>query len=132
MPEGPMVRGSDRRADIRSRPGGSAANQAVWLGRLKCWSPSSRVSARRRRDACRPISARGVDALPAGDPSLPSGVLITIVDPDGERSFLTDRGANLNLNSVELPVAHARRCEHAGRVRLLLLRAQPRAAVMAL
>ena len=32
MPEGPLVRGSDRRAKIRSRPGGSGANQAVWLG----------------------------------------------------------------------------------------------------
>ena len=31
LPEGPIVRGSDRRAAIRSRPGGSGANQAVWL-----------------------------------------------------------------------------------------------------
>ena len=31
VPEGPLVRGSDRRASIRSRPGGSGANQAVWL-----------------------------------------------------------------------------------------------------
>ncbi len=30
-PEGPMEVGSDRRATIRSRPGSSGANQAVWL-----------------------------------------------------------------------------------------------------
>ena len=30
-PDGPIEIGSDRRATIRSRPGGSGANQAVWL-----------------------------------------------------------------------------------------------------
>jgi sugar/nucleoside kinase (ribokinase family) len=30
-PEGPLARGSDRRARIAFRPGGSAANQAAWL-----------------------------------------------------------------------------------------------------
>ena len=30
-PEGPLARGSDRRATIVERPGGSAANQAAWL-----------------------------------------------------------------------------------------------------
>ena len=30
-PEGPIAIGSDRRAAIVARPGGSAANQAVWL-----------------------------------------------------------------------------------------------------
>ena len=35
----------------------------------------------------------------------PSGVLVTIVDPDGERSFLTDRGANLALSPADLPAS---------------------------
>ena len=30
-PEGPLAIGSDRRASIVARPGGSAANQAAWL-----------------------------------------------------------------------------------------------------
>src|SRR6202034_1698460 len=30
-PEGPLARGSDRRASIAFKPGGSAANQAAWL-----------------------------------------------------------------------------------------------------
>ncbi len=33
-PEGPIARGSDRRAAIAVQPGGSAANQAVWLARF--------------------------------------------------------------------------------------------------
>ena len=34
VPEGPLVRGSDRRARIRSKPGGSGANRRVWLGSM--------------------------------------------------------------------------------------------------
>jgi sugar/nucleoside kinase (ribokinase family) len=45
----------------------------------------------------------GVEPLLAADDALPSGVLVTIVDPDGERSFLTDRGANLALSPADLP-----------------------------
>ncbi|MNL28702.1 putative sugar kinase YdjH [compost metagenome] len=48
---------------------------------------------------------RGLGVVPAlaGDRDLPSGVLVTILDPSGERSFLTDRGANLNLSVADLP-----------------------------
>ena len=47
---------------------------------------------------------RGLGVVPmlAGDQVQPSGVLVTLVDPDGERSFLTDRGANLNLSAADL------------------------------
>ena len=104
VPEGALVRGSDRRATIRSRPGGSGANQAVWLGAMGAdvWF-AARVG-----DADRAMYEnyfRGLGVVPvlAGDAGLPSGVLVTIVDPDGERSFLTDRGANLNLCDADLP-----------------------------
>jgi sugar/nucleoside kinase (ribokinase family) len=104
MPEGPMVRGSDRRAKIRSKPGGSAANHAVWLGKLGMdVTFVSRVAAAELEGSVAFFKSRGVNALLAGDPDLPSGVLISIVDADGERSFLTDRGANLNLSPVDLP-----------------------------
>ena len=33
-PEGPLAVGTDRRASIVARPGGSAANQAAWLARF--------------------------------------------------------------------------------------------------
>ncbi|MEP7240455.1 MAG: PfkB family carbohydrate kinase, partial [Devosia sp.] len=51
------------------------------------------------------LAAQGVTALLAADPVAPSGVLICIVDADGERSFLTDRGANLNLCDADLPLS---------------------------
>jgi sugar/nucleoside kinase (ribokinase family) len=104
MPEGPMVRGSDRRATIRSKPGGSAANHAVWLAALEMdVTFVSRVAEADRDASLAYFTGRGVRALLAGDPDQPSGVLISIVDADGERSFLTDRGANLNLAAADLP-----------------------------
>jgi sugar/nucleoside kinase (ribokinase family) len=104
MPEGPMVRGSDRRATIRSRPGGSGANQAVWLGALGVPVKFvSRVAAAELDSNIAYFRSRGVEPLLSGDTGAPSGVLISIVDADGERSFLTDRGANLNLSAADLP-----------------------------
>jgi len=103
-PEGPMVRGSDRRAAIRSRPGGSGANQAVWLARFG--APvhfAARVGAADLDAQAAHFSSLGVIPHFAADPEAPSGVLISIVDVEGERSFLTDRGANLNLAAEDLP-----------------------------
>jgi sugar/nucleoside kinase (ribokinase family) len=41
----------------------------------------------------------------AVDEDFPTGALITLLGPDGERSFLTDRGSNLNLCPNDLPDA---------------------------
>jgi len=103
-PEGPVVPGSDRRAEIRHRPGGSGANQAVWLGAAGAEVLfAARVGAADR--AMYENYFRGLGVVPAlsGDKALSSGVLVTILDPTGERSFLTDRGANLNLHAEDLP-----------------------------
>jgi sugar/nucleoside kinase (ribokinase family) len=104
VPEGALVRGSDRRAKIRQMPGGSAANQAVWLGRF---GADVRLLARVGASDLEPYGAyyrgAGVQPLLVPDQVLPSGMLVTIVDHDGERSFLTDRGANLSLSVADVP-----------------------------
>lgn len=104
LPEGPLVRGSDRRARIVSKPGGSGANQAVWLGAMGADVEfAARVGVADLETWQRYFRGFGVRARLAGDAEAPSGSLVTIVDPDGERSFLTDRGANLNLAPADLP-----------------------------
>lgn len=104
MPDGPMVRGSDRRATIRQRPGGSGANQAAWLGSLGVPVRFvARVAAADLETNVAYFRSRGVEPLLIGDADAPSGVLISIVDSDGERSFFTDRGCNLNLSARDLP-----------------------------
>lgn len=105
LPEGPLVRGSDRRAQITQRPGGSGANQAVWLGSMG--TPVSfvaRVGARDKPHLEAYLRGFHVDPVLIADPAKPSGILVIIVDPDGERSFLTDRGANLELQHSDMPV----------------------------
>lgn len=105
IPEGPIVRGSDRRARIESRPGGSGANQAVWLGSMGTKvSFVARVGARDKPHLEAYFKGFHVDPVLIADAEKPSGVLVTIIDPDGERSFLTDRGANLDLSHSDMPV----------------------------
>lgn len=105
IPEGPMVRGSDRRAQIRSRPGGSGANQAVWFGSMGTRvSFVARVGATDKPHLEAYFKGFHVDPVLIADAVKPSGVLVTIIDPDGERSFLTDRGANLDLSHSDMPV----------------------------
>jgi len=105
IPEGPMVRGSDRRAQIRTRPGGSGANQAVWFGAMGTRvSFVARVGAADKPHLEAYFKGFHVDPVLIADAGRPSGMLVTIIDPDGERSFLTDRGANLDLSHSDMPV----------------------------
>ena len=85
IPEGPMVRGSDRRAQIRSRPGGSGANQAVWFGSMGTRvSFVARVGAADKPHLEAYFKGFHVDPVLIADAVKPSGVLVTIIDPDGE------------------------------------------------
>src|SRR5690606_15003727 len=86
-------------------PGGSGANQAVWLGSMGAKvSFVARVGAKDKPHLEAYFKGFYVDPVLIADAQLPSGQLVTIVDPDGERSFLTDRGANLVLAPSDMPV----------------------------
>jgi sugar/nucleoside kinase (ribokinase family) len=103
-PEGPVVRGSDRRASITVQPGGSAANQAAWLA----WCGAgvdfvARVGAADVESETARFREIGVTPYLVGDPDRETGRLIALIDPDGERSFLTDRGANESLEARDIP-----------------------------
>jgi sugar/nucleoside kinase (ribokinase family) len=49
------------------------------------------------------LARGGVRAVLGADERLPAGTIVTMVAPDGERSFLTDSGANANLDRADLP-----------------------------
>jgi len=132
-PEGPLVIGSDRRAVIRSRAGGSGANQAVWMAafgldvRFAGRVGAADVPMLRGR-----FAADGVEAVLAADSSLPSGMIVTIVGADGERSFLTDRGANVALSTADLPDALLDGCQKLIVSGYALFEPGPRKAVVRL
>lgn len=105
-PEGPIVHGSDRRAAIAMLPGGSGANQAAWLARFGL--PVMLAARVGREDAeahAAALRRHGVTPALAVDERLGSGRLVALLAPDGERSFLTDRGANEALCRADLPDA---------------------------
>jgi sugar/nucleoside kinase (ribokinase family) len=103
-PEGPLARGSDRRASITVQPGGSAANQAAWLASFGVKVDFvARVGAGDVESETTRFKAIGVTPYLVGDRTHETGRLIALIDPDGERSFLTDRGANEALEARDIP-----------------------------
>lgn len=132
-PEGPLVVGSDRRAVIRSRAGGSGANQAVWMAAFGLDVRfAGRVGAADVPMLKGRFAADGVEAVLAADGSLPSGMIVTIVGADGERSFLTDRGANAALSTADLPDVLLDGCQKLIVSGYALFEPGPRKAVMRL
>jgi sugar/nucleoside kinase (ribokinase family) len=72
----------------------------------------------------------GVEPHLAADPSRETGRLIAIVDPTGERSFLTDRGANDALEAADIPDALIDRADHIHISGYSLFAPSPREAVL--
>lgn len=104
VPEGAMVHGSDVRAKIEILPGGSGANQSVWLGTFG--APVrflARVGAADLASYEGLFTQYGVRPTLVGDDDLQTGRLVTLVDSDGERSFFTDRAANTRLSVADIP-----------------------------
>ena len=105
-PQGPLAKGSDTRARIAFRPGGSAANQAAWLASFGVEVDFvARVGAPDVESETARLKAAGVRPHLVGDGERETGRLVALIDPDGERSFLTDRGANEALRSADIPDA---------------------------
>lgn len=103
-PEGPLVPGSDRRAAIRHLPGGSGANQAAWLAHFGVAAMLlAKVGLADRDHLAAALQRRGITPVLAADAVLPTGSLVSIIDPDGQRSFFSDRGANTALVPADLP-----------------------------
>ena len=130
-PEGELLRGADRRASIRAHGGGSGANQAAWLASLGLSvTLVARVGADDAPTHRTELAAHGVEPALAIDAALPSGRLVTILAPDGERSFLTDRGANDALCAADLPQDLLARARHLHVSGYALVAPGPRAAVL--
>jgi sugar/nucleoside kinase (ribokinase family) len=95
---------SDTPATILSRPGGAAANQAAWMAHLGADVVfAGRAGARDVAYHRRELARAGVQAHLAADPDAETGSIVVMVAPDGERTMLTDRGANLRLRRSDVP-----------------------------
>jgi sugar/nucleoside kinase (ribokinase family) len=101
--DAPFARGSDAPARIVERPGGSAATFAVRLAQAGVDVDFvGRVGAADVERLSAEFRAEGVTPWLAGDPYAATGRLVAVVEPSGERSFLTDRGANDALREADI------------------------------
>jgi sugar/nucleoside kinase (ribokinase family) len=101
---GALARGGDVHGDVRIRPGGSAANAAVWaaaegalvtlVGRV-----GDDAMGRMLSEALR---ERGVETALAVDAQARTGTML-VVHQANERSMVADRGANACLRADDLP-----------------------------
>jgi ribokinase len=97
---------SDRPASIVTRGGGAGANVAAHLAALGtpavlagCVGDDLPGQALRRE-----LTEVGVELAVRTVPGVPTGTIISLVEPGGERSMFADRGANLALRPDDVPV----------------------------
>lgn len=102
---GAIAVASDTPTTIGFSPGGSGANVACWLAAagvavhfVGCVGGDPFGTLHRAA-----FERAGVVAHLAVDTDRPTGTLVALVDSDGERSMLSDRGANLGLTPDHLP-----------------------------
>jgi sugar/nucleoside kinase (ribokinase family) len=99
-----LVPGTDSPAAIRVRPGGSAANQAAWLASLGVPVVfAGRTGAADAEFHRWELARHGVDARLAADDEAPTGAIVVLIGADGDRTMITDRGANLRLRPEDVP-----------------------------
>jgi ribokinase len=103
-PLGPINRGSDTPSRIVVTPGGSATNVAVALaaGGAQVHLVAVIGDDVLGRAASEALAATGVTAHFQVATGEQTGVVVALVDASGERSMLTDRGANLHLDDRAL------------------------------
>jgi sugar/nucleoside kinase (ribokinase family) len=124
--------GSDTAADIRMTGGGAGANVARWLRHA---GADVTLVARVGDDGAgrahvASLRAAGVRDAITVDAERPTGVVIVLVEPSGERTMLPDRGANLALSAADVPAGLLGHASHLHLSGYALLDPGPRDAAL--
>ncbi len=106
---GPLRRGTDVLGNVAFRQGGSAATTARRLAALGCRAVLiTAVGPDAAGDALVTYMAScGVRVEARRVPGAPTGRLGVLVEPGGERSFVSDRGAMLRMRASDVPARAA-------------------------
>jgi sugar/nucleoside kinase (ribokinase family) len=99
-----LRRGGDVHGEVRLRPGGAAANAAVWAAaagaKVRLYGRvGDDIAGRLVRSA---LEERGVEAALATGLGARTGTML-VMHEAGERSMVADRGANAGLSEEDLP-----------------------------
>jgi sugar/nucleoside kinase (ribokinase family) len=132
--DAPITPGDDRTASVRIELGGAAANTAAWLAH----SGTAPVLVGRvgddptGRQVRAELTSAGVRCALTVDPTAHTCCVVVLVDGQGQRSMLPDRGAGARLRPEDLPtelLAQARHLHLSGYV-LLDERSRPAGVAM--
>ena len=101
----PINYGNDTASKISSHPGGQAANVATWITRT---NSKAHLVARTGNDPVgfaliSDLDKYGVEHLNLMHSGRPTGVVVILVDANGERTMFPDNGANADLEASDLP-----------------------------
>jgi sugar/nucleoside kinase (ribokinase family) len=101
----PLAKGSDTPAMVTMHGGGSGANVAAWLAvdgaEVAFVGRRGSDIAGRNRDM--ELMGYGVDARLVMDPERPTGTCVVMVTHKGDRTMMSDPGANAALSPEDLP-----------------------------
>ncbi|RCV56993.1 sugar kinase [Marinitenerispora sediminis] len=101
----PLARGSDTPASVIMYGGGSGANVAAWLAiegtdTALVGRRGSDITGRTREME---LMGYGIDARMVMDPERPTGTCVVMITHRGDRTMLSDPGANAALQPEDLP-----------------------------
>lgn len=131
-PDGLLLPGGDTTGSIKLAPGGSAANVAAWVAR--CGAPAGFVGAVGADVLGDLIAAdlqqEGVEAHIVRLRHSETGVVLALIDRAGQRSMVTNRGADHQLMPDMLPETALRACRHLHVTGWSLFSDPPRSAAL--
>lgn len=131
-PDSLLLPGGDTTGRIALAPGGSAANLATWIARSRM--PASfvgKVGADVMGDLLiADLEREGVQAHISRDTAYDTGVILVMIDRAGQRSMVTNQGADFHLLPEDLPEAALRSCAHVHITAWSLFTDPPRAAAV--
>ncbi len=101
----PINYGNDTASRISSHPGGQAANVSTWITRTRS---KAQLVARVGNDPVgfaliSDLDKYGVEHMNLMHSGRPTGVVVILVDSNGERTMFPDNGANADLEVSDLP-----------------------------
>jgi sugar/nucleoside kinase (ribokinase family) len=101
----PLAKGSDTPASVTMHGGGSGANVASWLAveGVEVAFAGRRGSDIAGRNRDMELMGYGVDARLVMDPERPTGTCVVMVTHKGDRTLLSDPGANAALLPEDIP-----------------------------
>lgn len=132
QPHHVLLPGGDTTGRIALSPGGSAANTAVWVARVGGDAGFvGSLGADFFGDAiARDLEAENVQCWLTRTNERDTGVVLVLVDQQGQRSMVTNQGADFVLRPEDLPEAVLRNAGHIHLTAWSLFNDPPQAAAM--